>query len=73
MRKVEPQQTRSGLLCIVHEMVVIGPNDRNEKIADRIAEPRRPERQKRLESRNPGRMQLVNRWWQFPVRLLHTL
>jgi hypothetical protein len=49
---IRPHKARGGLGGIVHEMVLIGPNDGDEKVAHRIAEPRWPEREKRLEGRN---------------------
>jgi hypothetical protein len=44
MREIKPHETRSGLRGIAHKMMVIDPNDGDEKITDRITEPCRPER-----------------------------
>ena len=60
MRKIEPHQPRRGLGGIAHQVVVIGPDDGDEQIAYSVAEPGRPERQKRLEGRDLRRPQFQN-------------
>jgi hypothetical protein len=41
---------------------MIDPDNGDEKIAHRVAEPRRPERKKCLKARNPGRTQIENEY-----------
>src|SRR5258708_10623340 len=60
MREIKPHETRSGLRGVAHEMVVIGPNDGDEKITDRITEPCRPEGQERFKGGELRRAQLQN-------------
>src|SRR5271156_4651503 len=57
MRKVEPQEARGCLNGVAHKVMVIGPDDSDEKIAYRVAQPCRPERQESLEGRELGRTQ----------------
>src|SRR5262245_45595021 len=62
MREIEPQQARARLGRIAHEVVMVHPNNGDEQIADRIAEPARPECQQRLEGRMLRRPQLQNQY-----------
>src|SRR5262245_32945721 len=52
MREIEPQQTRVRLRRVAHEIVVIAPNNGDEKIAHRVAQPCGPKRQECLERGN---------------------
>src|SRR5690349_17444161 len=58
MREVEPQQARGRLVGISQKVMVVCPDDCDEQIAYRVAEPRRPERQHRLKGWSLRRAQL---------------
>jgi hypothetical protein len=57
MREIEPQQAWRSLIGVAHQVVVIGPDDGDEEVTHRVAQPRRPESQQRLERGPLGRSQ----------------
>src|SRR6266513_1810902 len=48
MREIEPREARGRLRGIAHKIMVIGPNDGDEKVAHCVAEPCGPEQQQSL-------------------------
>ena len=48
MREREPHQARRRRSRVAHEMVVISPDNCDEKVAHGVAQPCRPEQQERL-------------------------
>jgi hypothetical protein len=59
MREIELQQTRRRLSSVAQEIMVIGPDNRYEQVAHRVAEPCRPEQQKCLKDRVCDRRQVA--------------
>src|SRR5262245_12750816 len=60
MREIKPHEAGRGLCGVAHQMMVISPNDSNEKIADSVTEPSWPQRQERREGRSFRRTQIQN-------------
>jgi hypothetical protein len=58
MREIQPDEPVGWLAYKSHQVVVVDPDDRNEQVADRIAQRGRPKARERGEGRLLGSLQL---------------